>query len=217
MGIKESIVWAFQIDSQLAWFVSQFQDLTYLILAAIVFIENGIVLIPFLPGDSLLFVCGAFAAKGVLNLTWLIVILTVSSVAGGMFNYGVGRWAAKRFADRAIPFVNQKHIEKTRDYFDKYGAITVLVARFFPIVRTFAPFLAGLGLMNFYRFLFFNLIGSVVWVLVFALGGYFFGGIPIIADNMVAVTMGILVISILPVAYKGVFSARTLSKNNETR
>jgi membrane-associated protein len=110
-------------DTHLAWFVTQFHELTYFILAAIVFVENGVVFIPFLPGDSLLFVCGAFAAKGVLDVWVLVITLMIASVLGGMLNYSAGRWAANRFANRHIPFVNPAHIEKTNDYFSKYGAL----------------------------------------------------------------------------------------------
>ena len=217
-GINSDLLgWVLHIDTHLAALISQYHELTYAILAAIVFVENGVILVPFLPGDSLIFVCGAFAARGSLELGFLSLVLIVSSFLGATLNYWIGRWAALRFGDSKIPFVNLKYVDRTRVYFDKYGAATIIVARFFPIIRTFAPFFAGLGAMNSSKFLVYNLIGSVVWVGLFLLSGYFFGAIPWVADNMVAVVMGILVLSVSPVLVRALFLSRSLSKTRKTR
>ncbi len=217
MGIsRELLGWVLHIDTHLAWFISQYHELTYAILAAIVFVENGVILVPFLPGDSLIFVCGAFAARGSLDLEILLAVLVVSSFFGATLNYWVGRWAAQRFGDSKIPFVNLKHVDKTRVYFEKYGGATIVVARFFPIIRTFAPFFAGLGGMNSTKFAIYNIIGSVVWVGLFGFGGYFFGTIPWVAHNMVAVVMGILVLSVSPILVRALFLSRSLSKTRKT-
>jgi len=209
--------WVLHIDTHLELFISTYHNLTYAILAAIVFVENGIVLVPFLPGDSLVFVCGAFAARGALDVWILSLVLVVSSILGAILNYWIGIWASQRFKDGKIPFVNAAHIEKTRVYFDKYGGMTIVMARFFPIIRTFAPFFAGLGAMAWAQFLIYTVFGSVLWVGLFMAGGYFFGAIPWVAQNMVAVVMGILVLSICPLLIRGLFLSRSLSKKSKTR
>jgi len=187
------------LDQNLFWLVDTYHQWAYWILGLIVFLENGVVLAPFLPGDSLVLVCGTLGAAGVVDLVWLSIILTVAAIVGSTFNYVVGYFCADLVRAGRMPFVKMAHIQKTQAYFDRYGAITIGISKFLPIVRTFAPFLSGMGRMNFWKFSVFNVIGSVVWVAVFASAGYYFSKIPVIRDHLVMVVMGILVLSVAPV------------------
>ncbi|NDC83182.1 hypothetical protein EB093_05900 [bacterium] len=209
--------WLFHIDSHLELLVVQYHVLSYIVLGAIVFLENGVVFFPFLPGDSLLFVCGAFAGKGSFNFFLLFTVLWVSGVLGSILNYFVGRWAGEAFEGRNIPFVRQRHIDQTKAFFERYGAVTLIAAKFFPVVRTFAPFLSGVGRMDFRLVILSAAVGTAIWVAVFLGGGYLFGSVPIIAENMVAVVMGILLISLIPLLVRGLIARRSLLKTSKTR
>lgn len=176
----------------------------YVFLFTVVFLETGLVVMPFLPGDSLLFALGAIAATegSPLSLVTLIVILIVAAILGDAVNYAVGRRLGPKVFKIDRPWLNRKHLIETEKFYEKHGGKTILLARFLPIVRTFAPFVAGVGQMPYSRFAFFNVSGAVLWVLVCTLAGYFFGNIPVVKRNFEAVIIGIVVVSSLPVAIR---------------
>ena len=186
------------IDVHLGELISTYGVLTYAILFLIIFVETGVVFMPFLPGDSLLFAAGAFSALGSLN-PWLIFItLTTAAVLGDTANYWIGHvFGEKILVHPKIP-LNKEHIEKTNEFFDKHGGKTIFLARFVPIVRTFAPFVAGIGKMQYSKFISYNLFGGIVWVGLFTFTGYFFGNIPFVKHNFSLVIVVIIVLSLLP-------------------
>lgn len=187
------------LDRHLAWVIENYGIWTYTILFIILFCETGLVITPFLPGDSLLFATGTFAALGMLNFKWLIVILIAGAVLGDTVNYWIGHKIGPRaFANDRSRYLNKKHLERTHKFYEKHGGKTIILARFIPIIRTFAPFVAGVGSMTYARFLAFNVIGGVAWVLILVLCGYFFGNIPVIRRNFTLVIFAIIVISVLP-------------------
>lgn len=172
----------------------------YALLFLVIFCETGFVVTPFLPGDSLLFAAGTFAAIGSLNIFWLFVVLASAAIAGDTVNYWAGRKIGlERFVrNGSLLKIKPEHLEKTQRFFDRHGAKTIVLARFVPIVRTVAPFVAGLGNMDYSRFLAYNVIGGVTWVGLFTLGGYFFGNLSVVKENFTFVIFGIVVISVLP-------------------
>ncbi len=175
----------------------------YVILFAVIFVETGFVVMPFLPGDSLLFAVGALAAVGQLSLGIAIFLLIVAAVLGDSLNYYLGKKAGQSVFQRESSFFfNKKHLLKTQLFYEKHGGKAVTLARFFPFIRTFAPFVAGIGQMNYTRFLFFNVLGAILWVSVFILGGFFFGKIPFVQENFSAVIIGIIAFSIVPFILK---------------
>lgn len=188
------------LDHHLANITTQYGTWTYLILFLIVFCETGLVVTPFLPGDSLLFVVGALSsAGGTLNLGYSLGLLTVAAILGDTVNYYIGKKMGPRiFRQKNVKFLNMDHLKKTEAFFEKYGGKTIIIARFVPIVRTFAPFVAGMGSMAYGRFIFYNVIGALIWVFSLVLAGYFFGKIPIIEKNFSKVILLIIIISILP-------------------
>jgi len=168
----------------------------------VIFIETGLVFTPFLPGDSLLFAAGAFAALGFLNIFFLLILLIIAAILGDTANYWIGHFFGEKLvAHPKIP-INQKHIEQTEDFFKKHGGKTIILARFVPIVRTFAPFVAGAGQMNYQKFILFNVVGGILWVLIATLSGYFFGNIPFVRENFSLVIIGVILISILPIIFE---------------
>ena len=172
------------VDKNLAVIIAQYGTLTYGILFAVVFMETGLVVTPFLPGDSLLFASGALAAMGSFNIWILYLMFLAAAILGDTVNYWIGYFFGQKIVDNPkITFINQDHIHKTEQFYKKYGGKTIILARFVPIVRTFAPFVAGVGTMDYKKFIFYNIIGGVCWVLLFTLAGYFFGSIPIIKEN----------------------------------
>jgi membrane-associated protein len=175
--------------------------LTYVLLVAIIFLESALVVFPFLPGDSLLFISGALSATGLLNPELLIVLLIIAAVIGGLVNFLIGRYLGQKILDKKIGFFRQEYIDKTHMFFEKYGGFTIVIARFVPFVRSFAPFFAGLGQMNFYHFFIYNVIGAILWILSFTLAGYFFGNLPVVQENFSLVILLIIGISLI-----GVFS-----------
>ena len=191
------------LDDKLAAIISDYGTTTYVILFLIIFIETGVVIWPFLPGDSLLFAAGTFAALGSLNIALLIVILFIAAFLGDTVNYLIGKHLGLRILQKKRK--NGKHInkqdymDKTRGFFDKHGPKTIILARFVPIVRTFAPFVAGIGQMNYGKFISYNIIGGAVWVVGLSLLGFFFGTIPIVQENFEIVILGIIFISIVPI------------------
>ncbi|MDD1690265.1 MAG: VTT domain-containing protein [Methanoregula sp.] len=188
------------IDKYLPGIIASYGFWTYLILFAIIFCETGLVVLPYLPGDSLLFVAGTLAGAGYLNIEILIVTLLVAAVLGDTVNYWIGHTTGMKVLDMKYSFVKTEHLEKTREYFQKYGGITIVIARFIPFIRTFAPFLAGVGKMRYRWFLTYNVIGGCLWIVAFTLAGYFFGGLPIVKENFSLIVYMIIGISMLAVA-----------------
>ncbi|MEK7155164.1 MAG: DedA family protein [Patescibacteria group bacterium] len=195
------------IDKYLGQIISTYGIATYAILFAIIFIETGLVIMPFLPGDSLLFAAGTFSALGALNVWLVFLLLSVAAVAGDTANYWIGHF----FGDK-IP-LKKEYLEKTQKFFTKHGNKTIFLARFVPIVRTFAPFVAGVGKMHYGKFIFYNIFGGIVWVALFTFTGYFFGNIPVIRHNFSLVIMAIILVSILPML---LHFLQTLKKNPST-
>lgn len=188
------------LDKYLAAIISAFGGWVYALLFLIIFLETGVVILPFLPGDSLLFAAGALAALGVLDVWILWVILVIAAVLGDTLNYWIGAKIGPRVfkKDYGI-FFRREYLTKTNAYFNSYGKKTIILARFIPIVRTFAPFVAGIGNMNYAKFLSYNIIGALLWVTLFVFGGYYFGNLPFIKNNFGIVIVAIIVISLLPI------------------
>lgn len=186
------------IDVHLGQIIAQYGIETYAILFGIIFVETGLVFVPFLPGDSLLFAAGAFAALGLLNIWVLIGLLIVAAIAGDTLNYWIGYYFGKKLvASTWIP-INDDHIEQTRIFFDKHGKKTIILARFVPIVRTFAPFVAGISRMSYKQFFAYNVVGGFLWVTVACMAGYVFGNIPIVRENFSMIVLAVVAISFLP-------------------
>lgn len=187
-------------DDFLPLIIEEYGVFVYFFLFLIIFLETGVVVTPYLPGDSLLFLVGAIAAQGDLNILTVLALLMVAAVAGDTVNYWIGRSFGSRFLSRGIPFIKEHHIRKTERYFERYGGKTIVIARFAPFVRTLAPFLAGTGKMDYSRFIQFNAAGGVLWVASFVLAGYLFGNIPIISENFNIVIFAIIAVSMVGVA-----------------
>ena len=187
------------LDTHLNAITSEYGMLTYLLLFAIVFCETGLVVTPFLPGDSLIFATGALAASGSLNLLILFIVLCIAAVSGDTVNYQIGHLLRDKIENREnIRFVKKEHLDRTHVFFEKYGTKTIVIARFVPIIRTFAPFVAGVGIMPYSKFISFNVVGGVAWVSAFLFGGYFFGNLPVVKNNFSFVILGIIFVSLLP-------------------
>jgi membrane-associated protein len=187
------------LDKHLAEVIQAYGTWTYALLFAIVFLETGLVVTPFLPGDSLLFAAGSFAALGALDPGLLFVLLAVAAVVGDTVNYAIGAYLGpKVFHYPRSRFFNPEHVRRTHAFYEKYGGKTIIIARFVPIVRTFAPFVAGIGAMSYPRFLAYNVVGGVGWVALCLGAGYFFGNLPFVRRNFSLVIVAIVVISVLP-------------------
>jgi len=188
------------IDKYLPGIIGNYGFWTYLILFAIIFCETGFVILPYLPGDSMLFVAGTLAGAGYLNVEILVVILLAAAILGDTVNYWIGHTTGMKILERKYSFVRTEHLDRTCDYFGRYGGITVVIARFIPFIRTFAPFLAGVGKMQYRWFLGYNVIGAFLWVVSFTLAGFFFGSLPIVRENFSLIVYAIIGISLLAVA-----------------
>jgi membrane-associated protein len=186
------------LDVQLQEIIGQYGTLTYLFLFFVIFAETGFVFTPFLPGDSLLFAAGTFAAAGSFNVHLLFVILTLAAILGDSVNYLIGNYLGPKVFDKKIKFLKKEHLEKTHKFYEKYGGKTIIIARFIPIIRTFAPFVAGIGTMTYSKFILYNIIGATLWCAVFIYGGFFFGNIPFVKSNFSIVIFAIIFISVLP-------------------
>lgn len=187
------------LDSHLAALVASYGLWVYGFLFLIVFLETGLVVTPFLPGDSLLFVAGAMAAVGDFNIWILFFILSLAAILGDTVNYAMGKYFGENVFSK---FIKKEHLEKTKNFFDKYGKKTIILARFVPIIRTFAPFVAGVGKMHYLTFLSFNIIGALVWVSLFTLSGFFFGNLPVVKENLGFIILGIIFVSLLPILFE---------------
>jgi membrane-associated protein len=196
------------LDLYLGVIITQYGLWTYLFLFLVVFVETGLVFTPFLPGDSLLFTAGTMAGMGLFNIWVLIIILSIAAILGDTVNYFVGKFVGAKILrknrtitifGKKLTLINTKHVDETKNFFNKYGSETIIIARLIPIVRTFAPFLAGIGNMNYWKFLVYNVVGGILWVSVFVFGGYFFGGLKFVQDNFSLVLIGIILVSFIPV------------------
>ncbi len=188
------------LDIHLQWVIETYDVWTYALLFVVIFCETGLIVTPFLPGDSLLFAAGAFAALGSLNLSLLFLIIFVAAVLGDFVNYSVGNYVGpKIFKKEKSLLFNKDYLMKTEAFYEKHGPKTIIAARFMPIIRTFAPFVAGIARMNWLKFVAYNIIGAILWCVVFLLGGYFFGNIQIVKENFTLVIMIIIVLSFVPV------------------
>jgi len=190
------------LDKHLVAMVEQYGIWIYAILFAIIFSETGFVVTPFLPGDSLLFVAGAVAAGGGMNVHLLVALLIVAAVLGNSVNYAVGRWLGRHFfTNRGSRWLNPAHLEKAHAFYERHGGKAVVISRFLPIVRTYIPFVAGMAAMEPLRYTAFNVGGAVLWVGSLCYAGYFFGNIPWVRGNLTAIIVGIIVVSLLPLAF----------------
>ncbi len=191
------------LDKYLSEIIQNYGYVTYIILFIIIFCETGLVILPFLPGDSLLFAAGTFAAKGDMNLGILYVILCVAAVLGDSVNFEIGNFFGPKIAKQEkTRFLNKGHVERTHQFYEKYGAKTIIIARFVPIIRTFAPFVAGIGDMGYKKFLHYNVIGGISWISICLLGGYLFGNIEIVKHNFSIVMLGIVIVSVSPAVFE---------------
>jgi membrane-associated protein len=187
------------LDKHLGDVIRDYGTWTYLILFVIIFCETGLVVTPFLPGDSLLFAAGALAATtGALNPWWLFLLLSVAAIAGDTVNYWIGAIIGPRAFSGNIRFLKKEHLDRTHAFYEKYGGKTIILARFVPIVRTFAPFVAGIGAMNYTRFILYNVVGGIAWVALFVGVGYRFAEVEIVKNNFPLVIMAIIIISVMP-------------------
>jgi membrane-associated protein len=187
------------LDTHLSLVIQHYGLWTYLVLFLIVFCETGLVATPFLPGDSLLFAVGTFAAVGALHLGTSMALLSAAAVLGDSVNYAIGyRVGPKVFRGERSRLLNRSHLDRTHHFYERYGAKTIVIARFLPIIRTFAPFVAGIGQMSYARFALYNVVGGIAWIMVLVLGGFLFGNIPIVRRNFAAVILAIIAASVLP-------------------
>jgi membrane-associated protein len=196
--IKFLIDFILHMDVHLNEIISNYGTWTYGILFFVIFMETGFVVTPFLPGDSLLFAAGTFAALGSLNPIYLFLLLTVAAILGDTVNYSIGKYIGPRAFSGDIKFLKQEHLDKTQEFYEKYGGKAIILARFIPIIRTFAPFVAGIGTMKYRNFIAYNVIGGIAWVAIFTFLGYFFGNIEFVKKNFELVIFAIIFISFIP-------------------
>ena len=187
------------LDKHLDLIIREYGMWTHAILFFIIFCETGLVITPLLPGDSLLFAVGTFAALGSLDMKLLTISLSIAAIAGDTVNYWIGYFVGpKVFSRNKSRFFNRDYLDRTHRFYERYGGKTIIIARFIPIIRTFAPFVAGIGRMTYLRFILYNIVGGVAWIGTFLCGGYFFGGLPFIKQNFSLVILAIIIISMLP-------------------
>ncbi len=194
------------LDEYMAGIISQYGAWTYAILFFVIFMETGFVVTPFLPGDLLLFAAGTFAALGSLNLWYLLGLLMIAAIGGDTANYWIGHYLGDRAYN--IKWIKREYIDRTHAFFEKHGGKTIFLARFVPIVRTFAPFVAGMGKMSYGYFFSYNVFGGIMWVLLFTLLGFFFGNIPFVRDNFEFVIVAIILISVIPAVWEAMKARR---------
>ncbi len=207
MSFAKSLVDLFlHLDVHLSAIITQYGAWTYGLMFVVIFIETGLVVTPFLPGDSLLFAAGTFAALGALNIWMLFLLLAAAAVLGDTANYWIGHFIGERAYN--IKWIKREYLERTQHFFDKYGRSTIFLARFVPIVRTFAPFVAGVGQMSYPAFISYNIFGGIIWVALFTFAGYFFGNIPFIRQHFSLVVLAIVFISIVPMIVEAVKAQR---------
>ena len=213
--MAEFIDFFFHAEKHLEWFIQNYGVWIYALLFAIVFCETGLVVTPFLPGDSLLFAVGALAAKGWMDVRIIAPLLFLAAITGNSVNYSIGKWIGpKVFHYESSRFFNKAHLMKAHAFYEKYGGRAITLAQFVPIVRTFAPFVAGVGEMTYVKFIFFNVLGAFLWVGIFLGGGYFFGGLEVVQKNMKLVILAIIVVSVLPIVFE--FAKTRIEKRRAT-
>jgi len=199
MDFFQEIIGVFlHIDTHLAVVIAQFGVWTYVILLLVIFCETGLVVTPFLPGDSLLFAAGAFAAQGILSPHLLFILLAAAAVSGDTVNYALGKYLGPRVFRENVRFLKREYLLRAEKFYEIHGGKTIILARFIPIIRTFAPFVAGVGKMYYPRFLAYNVAGGIFWVALFVYGGYFFGNIPFVQENFETVILVIIALSLMP-------------------
>jgi len=210
MDLLRSVIDLFlHLDQHLSGVIAAYGVWTHLILFLIVFAETGLVVTPFLPGDSLLFAAGTFAALGSLDLGLVVVLLIAAAILGDTVNYWVGAWVGPRAFSGNVKFLRKDYLDRTHAFYEKHGGKTIILARFVPIIRTFAPFVAGVGAMRYPQFITYNIVGAVLWVGLFVPAGYFFGNIPAVRKNFTLVILAIIAISVLPMALEAVRARRS--------
>ena len=201
--IKDFVDIIIHLDKHLAEIIQKYGAHTYTVLFIVIFLETGVVVTPILPGDSLLFAAGSFAGIGALGLWPVFFVCAVAAILGDTVNYAIGAYLGpKVFHYPKSRFFNPAHLRKTHDFYEKYGAKTIIIARFIPIIRTFAPFVAGVGKMSYARFLTYNVAGGLLWVTVCVFAGYFFGNLPFVKKNFSLVILAIIVISVMPAVFE---------------
>lgn len=202
------------LDKYLGEIIRNYGVWTYALLFLVIFMETGFVVTPFLPGDSLLFAAGTFAGFGDLNVWILWILLVGAAILGDTVNYWIGHYVGPRAFSGEVRFLKKEYLDRTHSFYERHGGKTIIMARFVPIVRTFAPFVAGIGAMNYSRFIIYNVIGAVLWVSIFLFLGYFFGNLPFVQENFSIVVIAIIIISVLPMVYEFV-KERWLSSKAE--
>jgi len=198
MSVRDLLDFILHLDTHLDALLSAYGALTYAVLFVVIFLETGVVVTPFLPGDSLLFAAGALAARGSLDRVLLIVVLAAAAIAGDTVNYWIGNFVGPRVFRGRSRWLRKDYLDRTHRFYETYGGITIVLARFVPIFRTFVPFVAGIGRMTYWRFLIYNVAGGVVWVTLFVLGGYLFGNLPVVRRNFTLVMAAIILLSLIP-------------------
>jgi membrane-associated protein len=201
------------LDVHLSTTISEYGLWTYIILFLILCCDTGLVINPFLPGASLLFAAGAFAGKGSLELRFLIPLLCIAGILGDALNYAIGRSVGPKILTGDRWFLKREYLTKTQAFYERYGGKTIIIARFVPIIRTFAPFLAGVGKMNYSRFGLFNISGAILWVVLFSLAGFWFGNIPVVRKNFTLVILAIIIVSVLPAVIEALRARKTPAKH----
>lgn len=186
------------LDRYLSSVIQIYGAWTYLLLFLVIFVETGLVITPFLPGDSLIFAAGTFAGLGAVNVEVLYILLAAAAILGDTINYWIGHSIGPRAFSGRVRFLRKEYLQRTHEFYEKYGGKTILLARFVPIIRTFAPFVAGVGEMTYWKFISYNVFGGLLWVALFVFGGYFFGNLSIVRENFTLVVLAIILISILP-------------------
>ncbi len=213
--IKNLIDFVLHLDEHLNLIINNYGIWCYFLFFIVIFAETGLVVTPFLPGDSLIFALGTLSATGSLNIGWLFVILAAAAILGDSANYAVGKYFGQMILKKeGAWFLKKEHIERTHRFYEKYGAKTIVIARFVPIVRTFAPFIAGVGKMTYLKFLSYNVIGGILWIALFLFGGFFFGNIPVIKRNFSLVIFVIIIISIMPAVIEVIRQSRQKAKSS---
>ncbi len=216
--LKAFIDFILHIDIHLDHIIAYAGGYSYVVLFGIIFLETGLVITPFLPGDSLLFAIGAFCARGTLDLTVILILLTAAAIIGDTVNYWIGAtFGEKMVQAKKIRLIKQRHLDKTHAFFEKHGGKTIVLARFVPIVRTFAPFVAGMGKMTYRNFVMFNVTGAIIWVFLFVIAGYFFGNQPMVRKNFTLVILAIIILSVMPIVVEVFLHWNTIRKEKKRK
>lgn len=201
--LKQFLEFLLHAENHLVAFIQNYGALVYALLFVIVFCETGLVVTPFLPGDSLLFAVGALTAQGLMEWEIVVPVLLIAAILGDTVNYGIGKWIGPRvFHFQDSRFFKREYLMKAHAFYEKYGGRAIILARFVPIVRTFAPFVAGVGTMNYAKFIVYNVTGAILWVGLFVGAGYFFGNLPFVRENIKVVILGIIIVSVLPIVWE---------------